>query len=78
MIQDLPTQRRRTGPYWGYGSYLAKVIYMNGDIEIFGCHHFEFIECGSAATGFGSYEFDHDDFMEVFSMYYPVDHYNGK
>ena len=51
---------------------------MNGDIEIFGCHHFEFIENGAEPTGFGSYKFQHDDFMKVFSSYYPTDHFNGK
>ena len=77
-IQSLPTHRRYTGPFWGYGPYFARITYMNGDIEIFGCHHFEFIENGAEPTGFGSYKFQHDDFMKVFSSYYPTDHINGK
>lgn len=77
-VQELQTNRRHGGPFWGYGPYFARVTYGNGTIEILGCSNLELIEKGDMPSGFGSYSFNHDDFMEVFVDYYPVDHFNGK
>lgn len=76
-IQALPTGRG-SQPFWGYGPYFARVTYRDGTIEIFGCSNLELIEKGDAPQGFGSYSFHHDDFMDVFADFYPVDHFREK
>ena len=68
-IYNLPTKRAGTPPPWGYGVYIAKVIYSNGDIEMLGSLNIEFIENGNAATGIGSYYFPDDSFIPVFEKY---------
>lgn len=34
---------RNAPPSWGYGDYIAKVSYSNGDVEMFGSLHIEYI-----------------------------------
>lgn len=44
-------------PPRGYGAYIAKITYSNGDIEMLGTAHIEYIEFGSEPTGVGAYYF---------------------
>lgn len=76
-IYALTTKRRDGGPLWGYGAFFAKVTYMNGNIEYLGSHNIEFVTVGDITTaasgketsGFGSYYFDSESFVAVFSEY---------
>ena len=56
-------------PPSGWGCYIAKVTYQNGDIEILGSYNIEYISAGSVPTGIGSYFFTGDAFEELFSSY---------
>ncbi len=68
----LPTHRRSGGPLWGYGEYMAKVTYANGDIEILGTLNIEYIPNGSAPTGFGSYYFEGDGLRMLILEYVQI------
>lgn len=70
-IYQLQTNRRSGGPLWGYGSYIAKVTYANGDVEMLGTLNIEFIPNGTLPTGFGSYYFTDDSLWMVISEYIP-------
>lgn len=49
--------RRCYPPMWGWGEYIAKVTYDNGDIELLGSDNIEYVKKGSSATGDGPYAF---------------------
>ena len=52
---------RKLPPEWGYGDYIAKVSYSNGDVEMFGSLHIEFIPADHGEDylyGYGSYRFE--------------------
>ena len=68
-IYELPTKTVGTPPPWGYGRYLAKVTYTNGDIEIFGILNIEFIPSGHSPTGIGDYYFPDDGFENLYMEY---------
>ena len=54
-------------PMWGWGDYVAKVTYANGDTELLGSTNIEFVPSGASATGDGSYSFTHyGEFEAVF------------
>lgn len=59
----------RTTPGRNYGFYVAQVTYKNGDIEIFGSRHIEFIAKGESPNKVGGYAFKYDDFEELFCKY---------
>ena len=62
--------RRCYPPMWGWGEYVARVTYSNGDVELLGSGNIEFVEYGSAATGDGPYAFwGYGIFEEVFLRY---------
>lgn len=67
-IYELQTEWS-TPPGRGYGSYIARVTYANGDIEMLCSRHIEFIASGSEKTGVGSYYFVEDGFVSVFWEY---------
>ena len=68
-VYDLET-RRCYPPMWGWGEYIAKVTYSNGDIEMLGSGNIETIRYGETATGDGPYSFwEHGAFEEVFLRY---------
>ena len=68
-VYKLDTHRRYGGPYWGYGDYIAKITYDNGDVEMLGSLHIEFIPNGETATGYGAYHFEHGSFVTLLSNY---------
>lgn len=68
-IYELET-RRCYPPMWGWGEYIARVTYSNGDIEMLGSGNIEYIESGSFATGDGPYAFwGYGIYEEVFLRY---------
>ena len=68
-VYELRTHRRAGGPLWGYGEYMAKVSYSNGDIEILGILNIEYIPNGTIPTGFGSYYFEGDGLQMLIMEY---------
>lgn len=78
-IYQLETSRGGgTPPRWGYGWYIAKVVYSNGDVEMLGSYNIEYIACGEDQTGVGIYYFADDAFEEVFSKYVDISQYPKK
>ena len=68
-VYELET-RRCYPPMWGWGDYVARVVYDNGDIELLGSGNIEYVESGSFATGDGPYAFwGYGIFEEVFLRY---------
>ena len=62
--------RRCYPPMWGWGDYVAKVTYSNGDVEMLGSSNIEYVEHGTSATGDGPYSFwKYGAFDEVFLRY---------
>lgn len=62
--------RRCYPPMWGWGEYIAKVTYSNGDVEMLGSGNIEYVESGASATGDGPYAFwEYGTFEEVFLRY---------
>ena len=62
--------RRSYPPMWGWGAYVAKVTYSNGDVELLGTSNIEYVEQGATATGDGPYSFwKHGAFEEVLLRY---------
>lgn len=67
-IYSLET-KRYSPPLYGWGCYIAKITYSNGDIEMLGSLHIEYIANNSTPTGTGAYYFTDDSFASVFSKY---------
>lgn len=72
-IYNLPTKRLGTPPSAGYGEYVAKVIYENGDIEMFGPSNIELIPAGEEAMGLDTHYFADSGFVELFAQYVDID-----
>ena len=56
-IYELETARCVSPPGWGYGWYIVRVTYSNGDVEILGSRNIECIRYGERQTGTGGYYF---------------------
>lgn len=69
---QLPTKRMGTPPATGYGEYVAKIIYENGDIEIYSTYNIELIPKGNKAVGCGSHYFPVNSFNDVFAQYIDI------
>lgn len=65
----METKRSISPPPTGYGNYVAQVLYQNGDIEMFGSWHIEFVPKGTSPTRIGSYRIVDDAFEELFCEY---------
>ena len=68
-VMQLETSKCLTPPPSNYGFYIARVTYDDGDVELFGTWHIEFVENGSEPWGVGSYSFDGDDFEILIKEY---------
>lgn len=68
-LYQLETAMCITPPPTGYGFYVAQVVYQNGDVELYGSRHIEFIEKGNKPTRIGEYYFSGDGFEELFCEY---------
>lgn len=71
-IYELPTERCGTPPPYGYGEYIAKVTYENGDIEMFGSKNIVYIPSGERSYGVGEYFFEATTFEKLFSQYIDI------
>ena len=69
---QLPTKIMGTPPSTGYGEYVAKILYENGDIEIFSTYNIELIPDGCKAVGCGTHYFPVKCFNDVFTEYTDV------
>ena len=74
-LYSLPTERQGIPPSWGYGEYVTKVRYQNGDIEIYGPLTFVLIPSGSAAdrNGIGEYHFTGNGYTKLFAEYIDIE-----
>lgn len=66
---QLPTKEMGTPPATGYGEYVAKIRYENGDVEIFSTYNIELIPNGCEAVGCGTHYFPVKSFNDVFAEY---------
>lgn len=62
-------------PPSGWGCYIAKISYCNGDVEILGSYNIEYISVGHSPTGIGTYFFTGKAFEELFAKYIDVTEY---
>lgn len=56
-VRELETSYCISPPPRGYGEYVARVTYSNGDVEYYGTWHIEFVKSGEARAGVGGYSF---------------------
>ena len=68
-IYEIPTDIVGTPPPWGYGYYVVKVTYENGDREFYGPLNIEFVSSGSSPTGIGDYYFTGNEFEKLYTQY---------
>lgn len=70
QIYALKTKKGGTPPRWGYGEYIAKVTYQNGDMEILGSYCIEYVRSGGQQSGVGEYYFvEQDSFLSIIQSY---------
>ncbi len=68
-VRDLETGYCISPPGRGYGDYVARVTYANGDVEYYGARNIEFVENGAERTGVGAYYF-RDNALEPLILAY--------
>jgi hypothetical protein len=69
-VYRIPTEYLRCDPRFGYGPYIIKVTYSNGDVEILGSDNIEYVPYGKDPCGTSFYVFDDiDAFMNIFNTY---------
>lgn len=69
---QLQTKDMGTPPNSGYGEYVARITYVNGDIEIYSTYNIELIPAGKEAQGCGTHYFPVRIFDEVFAQYVDI------
>lgn len=69
-LHSLKTVKCITPPPSAFGEYVVVVDYENGDTEMFGSWHIEFVENGNSPSGVGAYCFaEQEAFEELFLSY---------
>ena len=68
-VYQLETSYCINPPPRGYGLYIARVTYSNGDVEMLGTRHIEFIPSGAEPTGVGAYYFAGDAIDKLILQY---------
>lgn len=68
-VYALPTEKCGSPPPWGYGEYIARISYQNGDVEMYGPYAIELIPKGSETWGVGTHCFSGNGFEKLFSQY---------
>lgn len=68
-LYGLDTSRCTTPLPRNYGAYVARVVYQNGDVEMFGSRHIEFIQKGDSPKAVGAYFFSGEAFEQLFFEY---------
>lgn len=71
-VYALPTKLCGTPPPYGYGEYIAKVTYENGNIEMYGTANIVFIPAGEMSYGVGDYVFAGNGFLDLLSQYIDI------
>ena len=69
QVYTLETDRALPTPPTGWGVYIARVTYENGDVEYLGSLHIEFVESGKTPVSLGTYYFTGDSFEQLFLEY---------
>lgn len=69
QVITFETQKCITPPPGNYGFYVARVTYSDGDIELFGTRHIEYVESGDTPSAIGAYVFDGDEFEILINEY---------
>lgn len=69
MLSQLETRQCITPPPRNFGPHIVRVTYADGDMELFGSWHIEFVEKGQSVKGVGAYCFSEDDFENLFMEY---------
>lgn len=64
-IYEIETSYCISPPLRGYGRYIAKITYDNGDVEMLGTRHIEHIKSGADPTGVGAYYFIGDSIEQL-------------
>lgn len=68
-VRSLETHKQHSPPMTDYGEYVAIATYENGDVEVFGNWHIEYVEKDAEFKFLGIYAFDEDFFDELFFKY---------
>lgn len=68
-VYEMQTSYCISPPLRGYGQYIAKVTYSNGDVEMLGTEHIEYIRSGDEPTGVGAYYFTGDAIDKLILQY---------
>lgn len=68
-VYEIKTSYCVSPPLRGYGQYIAKVTYINGDVEMLGTRHIEYIQVGNEPTGVGAYYFAGDAIEQLILKY---------
>lgn len=71
-VYKLETKYFGPPPLWGYGPYIAKVTYENGDIEMLGSTNIVFIKQGTDPMGCGDYYFVAPEFENLFKQFVDI------
>ena len=69
QVITFDTQKCITPPPGNYGFYVARVTYSDGDIELFGTRHIEYVASGDTPSAIGAYVFDGDEFEILIKEY---------
>lgn len=71
-INSLETDSGATPPRYGYGEYVVKITYENGDMEFLGTHCIAFVRPGEWQSGVGEYFYaDEEAFLKLIQQYLP-------
>lgn len=68
-LRNMKTKRSFSQPLYGYGEYIFRVTYENGNVEIYGSKNIENIESGETGSGISAYHFAGDAFETLFYEY---------
>lgn len=68
-VYEMETSHCVSPPPRGYGRYVARITYSNGDVEMLGTEHIEFIQFGNEPTGVGAYYFTGDAIEKLILQY---------
>ena len=77
-VYALDTDRAIPTPPTGWGVYIARITYENGDVEYLGSLHIEFVESGKQPASLGTYYFTGDSFNTLFLEYAGDFQHSGK
>ena len=74
-IYQLETKKYGPPPRWGYGWYIVRVTYSNGDVEMLGSYNMEYIRYGERQSGTGIYYFPDNGLENLLAKYVDLSEY---